>query len=301
VLQCGADYLTGHVPGKTARTAWLLQIKKPSWLAYAGLHGIIERMWKRIRITILLLILATVALETWRAQRVATSWRDTLHVAVYPVNGDGSVAAAQRIAALDTESFADIEAFFAEEVKRYGVATLQPVRLQLQPPLNEAPPAAPRGGGMLDVAVWSLKLRWWVWRLPTPALRPNVRLFVLFHDGKSGRVPASHGLQRGQIAIAQVFADQNMQRANAVVIAHELLHTLGATDKYDPATLAPIYPQGYAEPDATPRLPQRFCELMAGRLPGLNGPPEQARSLAQCLIGEQTAREIGLLHRQAAH
>ncbi len=254
-------------------------------------------MWKRIRITILLLILATIALETWRAQRAATSWRDTLQVAIYPVNGDASAAAAQRIATLERDSFAEIEQFLADEVKRYGVATLQPVRLNLQPPLNTAPPSPPQRAGVLDSVLWSLNLRWWAWRLPTPAIRPNVRLFVIYHDGKTGKVPASHGLQRGHIAIAHVFADRAMQQANAVVIAHELLHTLGATDKYDPASLEPVYPQGYAEPHATPRLPQRFCELMAGRLPGVSGPPEQPRSLSQCLIGEQTAREIGLLRR----
>lgn len=295
MLQCGADYLTGPVTGKTAPAVRLLQIKNTRRRGFAAPRGIIGRMWKRIRITILLLILATVALETWRAQRAATSWRDTLQVAVYPINGDASYAAAQRIQALEADSFVDIEQFIAEEVKRYEVPTLQPVRLNLQQALNTLPPSPPERPGVLDSVFWSLKMRWWVWRLPTPTLRPNVRLFVVYHDGSSGRVPTSHGLQRGQIAIAHVFADKAMQRSNAVVIAHELLHTLGATDKYDPATLEPIYPSGYAEPLATPRLPQRFCELMAGRLPGFSAPPEQPRSLAQCLIGEQTAREIGLL------
>ncbi len=295
MLQRGEDYLTGPLTGNTAPTEWALQIRKARRRGVAAPHGIISRMWKRIRITILLLILASVALETWRAQRTATSWRDTLQVAVYPINGDGSSAAAQRIQALESDSFVDIEHFFAAEVKRYEVPTLQPVRLNLQQALKTLPPSPPERPGVLDSMFWSLKMRWWVWRLPPPTLRPNIHLFVVYHDGSAGRVPTSHGLQRGQIAIAHVFADNVMQRSNAVVIAHELLHTLGATDKYDPATLEPIYPSGYADPLATPRLPQRFCELMAGRLPGFGAPPEQPRSLAQCLIGEQTAREIGLL------
>jgi len=40
-----------------------------------------------------------------------------------------------------------------------------------------------------------------------------------------------------------------------VVIAHELLHTVGATDKYDPATNESSLPEGYAEPDKIPLFP----------------------------------------------
>ena len=50
-----------------------------------------------------------------------------------------------------------------------------------------------------------------------------------------------------------------------MVIAHEILHTLGASDKYDLATLAPLYPGGYAEPERDPLYPQSFAEIMAGR------------------------------------
>lgn len=252
-------------------------------------------MWKRVRITVLLLILATVALDTWRAHRKVTDWRDTVHVAVYPINADASSSAARRIAALDHDAFADIEQFVSAEATRYGIRTQRPVRLTLQAPLQFGPPAAPRAGGWLDAVLWSLQLRAWVWRLPTATPRPDVRLFVFFWHPADGRVPASHGLKQGQIAIAHVFADQAMQQSNAVVMTHELLHALGATDKYDFATLEPIYPQGYAEPDAQPLRPQRFCEIMAGRIPRADAPPEQPRSLDQCLIGVATAREIGLV------
>ncbi|MCX9158402.1 hypothetical protein OPU71_19955 [Niveibacterium sp. 24ML] len=252
-------------------------------------------MWKTIRIALLLLVLATVALDAWRAKHAATDWQDTLHVAVYPINADGSAAAASRIAALDREQLLPIERFLADEARRYGVATMMPVRLTLQAALTAGPPAAPKNAGMLGAIIWSLKVRWWVWRLPTATPRPHVRLFVHYWDPSDGRVPSSHGLERGQIAIAHVFASRAMQRSNDVVIAHEMLHALGASDKYDPASLEPIYPQGYAEPDAQPRLPQRFCELMAGRLPSESGPPEQAKSLDQCLIGAVTAREIGFV------
>jgi hypothetical protein len=67
--------------------------------------------------------------------------------------------------------------------------------------------------------------------------------------------------------VVNAFADSDHEGSNNVVIAHELLHTLGATDKYDPIGNQPLYPDGYANPQASPRLPQRRAEIMAGRIP----------------------------------
>jgi len=253
-------------------------------------------MWKKLRIAVLLFILATVALGAWRAKHAATDWKDTLHVALYPINADGSAGAAKTIAALDAESFSEIDDFFAEEAARYGLKTLRPVHVTVQPALTEAPPAPPSAPSMFGAIAWSLKLRWWAWRQPDARPIANVRLFVNYYDPEDGRVPNSHGLQEGLIGVVNVFATRDMRRANEVVIAHELLHTLGATDKYDFSTLEPRYPEGFAEPDKEPRYPQRLCELMAGRIPKENADPEQPRALDQCLIGEQTAREVGLRH-----
>jgi len=53
--------------------------------------------------------------------------------------------------------------------------------------------------------------------------------------------------------------------SNNIVIAHELMHTLGATDKYELGSGAPLYPLGFAEPDRQPLYPQVRAEIMAGR------------------------------------
>lgn len=58
-----------------------------------------------------------------------------------------------------------------------------------------------------------------------------------------------------------------MAAQNDTVMLHELLHTLGAMDKYDMRTNEPLYPDGYAELDLQPRLPQHKAEVMAGRIP----------------------------------
>ena len=83
--------------------------------------------------------------------------------------------------------------------------------------------------------LWSLKLRWWNLGVDDPpGPTPTIRLFLLFHDpALSPRVPHSAGLQKGLLGIAHLFAAAHMAGSNQVVIAHELLHTLGATDKYE--------------------------------------------------------------------
>jgi len=92
--------------------------------------------------------------------------------------------------------------------------------------------------------------------------------------------------------VVNAFATRSQNAQNNIVIAHELLHTVGATDKYDPATNQPLYPQGYAEPEQQPLLPQRFAEIMGGRVPLTQADAEMPDGLEQVLIGADTAREI---------
>ena len=127
-----------------------------------------------------------------------------------------------------------------------------------------------------------------------PALAPpQVRIFVQYHDPSFSRsVPHSVGLQKGLVGVVHAFASNSMTSANNVVIAHEILHTLGATDKYDPATLAPVFPGGYADPEKDPRYPQDFAEIMAGRYPVDVRTFEMPGSLDEVLVGDETAREI---------
>lgn len=253
-------------------------------------------MWKQIRILILLLVLFGVAWSTYVARENARDWTGTVQISIFPINGDGSPLTAARIASLTPEHFEDIERFLILAAQEHGVSNVQPVRVTLQPALSSLPPPPPSQLNGLPVVWWSLQTRWWAWRQPGGTPHANIRAFVVYWDSarSGGRVPSSHGLAKGQVAISNVHVDAQMQRANNVVIAHEILHAMGATDKYDFASLMPIYPLGYAEPQREPRLPQRFCEIMAGRIPLGEGRAEQPRSLAQCVVGGATALEIGL-------
>lgn len=251
-------------------------------------------MFKIIRISILLLILAAVALGTWRAQTRSIEWKHTLPVNIYLINGDGSGATAEYLRGLKLNDFKPIEAFMQEEAARYGHASNASIEIKMGGLLAAQPPAPPTSGNPLAVVFWSLQMRWWAYRnAETPGPGPQVKIFLLYVDpAQQNRLPHSTGLQKGLIGRVNVFASREMAAQNNVVIAHEFLHTLGATDKYDLASNQPIFPDGYAMPQQTPLLPQRFAEIMAGRTSLSQSTAETPAGLTETVIGEKTAREI---------
>ena len=147
---------------------------------------------------------------------------------------------------------------------------------------------------MAGIVVWSLELRFWAWRNDDyPGTRPDIRIFAVFHDpATTGQVEHSIGLKEGLIGVANVFAANHMTEENNVIVAHELLHTLGAADKYDPSTSQPLFPAGFADPEQSPLYPQKFAEIMAGRVPLTETESDTPRNLELAIIGPKTAAEI---------
>ena len=77
---------------------------------------------------------------------------------------------------------------------------------------------------------WSLKLRWWSWRRNNYQDPVDIQLFVIYYDPASHRaLDHSLGLEKGQIGVVKAFADWRDAPRNQVIIAHELLHTLGTS------------------------------------------------------------------------
>ena len=252
-------------------------------------------MWRNIRILALLLVLGAVALEQWLERVQTQSWRETLWVGIYPLNGDGSRTTQAYIEALKPEDFVPIETFFAREAHRYGVKLEQPVHVELYPEGSELPPALAPGASPLGIAWWSLRLRWFARHASTvPGRVPSrIRLFVVYHDPATlERAPDSHGMQKGLVGVVHAFATGAMTGANDIVIAHELLHTVGATDKYDLGTGEPLYPDGYGDPGQQPLFPQADAEVMAVRRALSAQESEMPRSLRGEVVGAATALEI---------
>lgn len=251
-------------------------------------------MFRTVRIAILVFILANVAVGTWLTRARSTSWEQPLRVVVFPIDADGSPATRAYIGGLTRAAFQPVDDFFRDEAQRYRVGQPDPVDIFVAPEVRAVPPPAPRGGNVLQVMLWSLQLRYWAWRhADYDGVAPDVRMFVLYHDpALVTRVPHSLGLQKGLIGVVYAFASEDQDAQNNVVAAHELLHTLGATDKYHPATNQPLHPIGYAEPDLDPLWPQQFAEIMAGRIPLSAASAEMPPGLAHAVIGPATALEI---------
>jgi hypothetical protein len=256
-------------------------------------------VWKNIRILLLLSVLLVVAIGTWLDRIHTQSWQQTLWVGIFPLNGDGSERAQRYIDKLTAKDFAPIEEFFAREAHRYGLKIEQPVHVELYPLGSQLPPALEPGAGPLGIAWWSLELRWFAARAShVPGRAPaRIRMFVLYHDPATlARAPDSHGLQKGLVGVVHAFADPAMTGSNDIVIAHELLHTVGASDKYDLSSGAPIYPIGFADRDRQPLYPQDEAEIMAGRRALSAREWEMPHSLRDVVVGPETALEIRWTH-----
>ena len=250
--------------------------------------------FKMLRILVLLLVLLVVALTTWQDRYRSTRWREPLYVGIYPIAADDSPVTRAYVSALDVERFKPIDRFFAREAARYHLDTDEPIRTRFRQELHEHPPSRAANAGLLATALWSLQLRYWAWRVSGHAHDPeDIRVFVLYHDpALTPTVPHSLGLAKGLIGVVYAFASAEMSGANNVVIAHELLHTVGASDKYSLVDDAPRFPDGYGDPSQRPLYPQRSAELMAGRRMLAADRWEQVDSLDEVVIGPATALEI---------
>jgi hypothetical protein len=251
-----------------------------------------------VRLAILLAVLVFVALGAWLDRRRSTDWDGTLRVTVYPVAADQDPVTTRFVAGLDADAFSGLTDFIADEAARYGVKIDDPVGVRVSHAVREPPPAAPTVPGLFSVALWSLRLRYWAWRVAAndPLPPPDVQVFALYHTPDGGQVaPDSTGLRKGLVAVTHVFSGDAAAGSNQVVLTHEFLHTLGATDKYDRRTGQPLAPMGLGDPAQNPLYPQGTGEIMAGRIATSANAAGIPDSLEQMTVGPVTAREIGWL------
>jgi hypothetical protein len=253
-------------------------------------------MLRKLRIAVLLLILLVVAMKTWQEQHLSKRWRVPLYVSIYPIAADDSAVTRSYLDHLDAERFKAHRLFFRARGAALSAVDHRAFPYPPAPGAARSSAAARADAGMLSTALWSLKLRYWAWRESGHAGEPeDIRVFVLYHDpALTPSVPHSLGLTKGLIGVVYAFAAPEMNGANDVVVAHEMLHTLGATDKYDLRNDAPIFPDGYGDPQQVPLLPQQTAELMAGRRMVAPDRWEQVSDLDQVVLGAATAAEIKL-------
>ncbi len=226
-------------------------------------------------------------------ERVA-GWDQTLQVQIYAINGDGSSVTGKYIRDLKLANFNPLEQFVNQEAKRYGIP-IEAITVSYGGELESGPPQPPRQPSALSNILWSLHFRAWAlyqsYHNDKEAF--NINLFISYYDTSTTQsLRHSVGLQRGLIGLINGFASKNYNGSNNLVIAHELMHTMGASDKYDQSN-SPIHPSGFADPYQEPLFPQYLAEVMGGRIPVSATRARIPQKLDQVVVGAYTAAEIG--------
>lgn len=251
----------------------------------------------KVRVAVLLSVLFIVvlyALANIRSRRARNDWSRPLNIAIVLVR-DGAVDAA----AVDAmrARVPVLEGRLAEELHRYRAAPDRPFYFVLRGPVElRAKLPAPASDSTLDLAKHAWAISRWVSDVDARAGLHggafDARVYAVVRAPTSEKVRFVEGAseQGGRIASLEVDLDEAMVDFALFVSAHELFHTLGAVDKYDPTGVT-IVPDGLADPSAP--FPQKFAEIMArGRVikPGVDELPD---SLDLLRVNAVTAREIG--------
>ncbi len=253
-------------------------------------------MFRFLRIAILLTILLIVAGNQWLTGKRLSGWEKPLWITIYPVLVDSQVDTRKYAESLGADSFQQIAVFLKQQAARYGREFDKPVVFQVAKPLTVLPPALPVESSGLKVALWSLKMRWWSWKYSAQdgLIGDDVKMYVLYQKANpNGLLERSVGIKNGSYGVVNAVATREMSARNRIVVTHELMHVLGASDKYDIYTGQPIDPGGLANPGQSPLFPQKFAEIMGGRIATSATRWRYPDSLKLCVVGAETATEIG--------
>ncbi len=192
--------------------------------------------------------------------------------------------------------------FFAREAKRYGIELDDPVKTRLRPELRERPPQRAPDASIPMTMLWSLKLRFWAWRVSGHVAEPeDIRMFVLYHDpALTPVVPHSLGLPQGTHRRGLRLRDpRHGRRQRRGHRARAAAHAAEPRTSTIRAPTAPSFPDGYGDPGQVPLYPQATAELMAGRRM-LSATPGNSQAVwTRWSSGPATALEIRWL--KSAH
>ena len=253
-------------------------------------------VFKLMRIVALLSVLFVLVVGTWMTEKRLASWDRPAWVVVYPIVAGDDADTFDYVQSVDESTFAAVNEFMARETMPYGITVTPAFYIQVAPVSTELPPEIPDQYSPLAIAWWSLKMRWWAWRMGVndDLAGTDIQMFMLYH-GVNDRteVDISVGMRKGRFGVVNAYARKSMSPRNIIIFTHELMHVFGASDKYIRATGEPEYPFGFADPDQHPLFPQRRAEIMGVRIPLSSFVSEMPRSLEQCKIGRRTAEEIG--------
>lgn len=250
-------------------------------------------------LSFVLFVVVLVAVRDVRSRRGRTTWDATLDVAIVLVHAPGAEPVSETSIDALRERAPALEARLGSEMERHGRTGVSPFRFRVLGPVVPASARPePDGEGIFELVRYTLAMREWLGDVdPRAGVIPehfDTRIYV------SARRPASatrstvegrseHG---GRVGVVDVELDETMVDLTLFVVAHELMHTLGAEDAYEPTGRIRI-PEGLVEPEREPLYPQRFAEIMARGRAVSAGSEVLPETLNELGVGDVTAKAIG--------
>jgi hypothetical protein len=259
-------------------------------------------LFKLSRIVLLLSILFALVVGGWMTEKRMAAWERPILVTVYPIAADDQPSTLAYARSIDAKTFHDVNRFFETQAMPYGFSVTPAFRFQVAAASTDRPPPVPQQFDTAAIAWWSLKMRWWAWTksFGDGLVAPDIRMFLMLNSVEGGsEMGISVGMRKGRYGIVKAFASESREPSNLVVFTHEMLHVLGASDKYALSTGDPIFPHGFADPEQHPLFPQKRAEIMGGAIPLNAVSSAMPQSLHECKIGRVTAEEIGFFGKLA--
>ena len=249
-----------------------------------------------MRVGILLAVLAGVAGWGFKKKQALGMRRDWLG----PLNVAVVLVAERPVPAATVEAWrrglAELEAWGEVEFARHrGPMHFPPISYRLAEPVVAPHPALPPSDlPLAERAAAALEFERAARTLDaaagvTPA--DTVVIDVLLGEG-TGTAVEGVAEREGRRGVVQANVAEVELGLELVAMLHEVLHCVGARDKYDAEGRA-VVPDGLVEPDASPLYPQQFGEVMVGEVPLTESSGRPISALDEARVGAVTAQEIG--------
>ena len=263
--------------------------------------GFRKRYFKHRVLVLLVLLLgaATVRGVVRHGENRPVDWSRAERIVVCPLVAPradwGALSQQVSVAPAALESWAGVQ-------HQYWTGSAgRPFAVEFAPPAaaDPGPPFLPQPGDGF-VARWKQVTRFLRYFAEADASFPpqrkgDVRVWLYVYadeDRGAWEDRESVGTRRGRRGVVFSSDDPARWGNTLCVLMHESLHAVGARDHRNrDETIA--YPEGYADPSASPRLPQKQAEVMALGIPYTETDEERVDALDEVVMGLWTAREIG--------
>lgn len=269
------------------------------------------RRFRQGTLVTLLVAVAIWALIQWRADHHVFAWERPINVLVVCVsdpstdtNEDvlrGFLARFLSTGPALENNISGASKWFADEFQRHNGRPMAPLKLTARGPIKAlTPPPLPPDADAPFLDRWRMTSAFLGFfreldrREKLVMAGYDATIFVYFYgEAEARHYVGQHSIASRRDRLGVVFSavgPRHFARC-ATVLAHELCHTLGASDKYDGEKSA--FPDGYAEPAKIPLYPQRKAEIMALGIPLSADTEDRVDSLLDCVVGNRTAQEMG--------